>query len=112
MLYIIFFYVSWYQNSGPDLFLYYTIYNIAHGSKISYDSLMVDKKYFPLFLTTNLKITPFGTFENYVLSAGYICKLFEYKKQSETFGNNISKDHRYIGDMYDDLFPFNIIKTL
>ena len=100
------------KNDGPNLFLYYTIYNIIDTLKVSKDSLIVDRHYFPLFLTTNLNITPFGTFKNYVLAAGYICKLFEYRKLSETFGHFGSKDHLYIGYMYNDLFPFNIIKTL
>ena len=99
------------KRGGPNLYLYYTIYNIIDGSKVQEESLMVDKHYFPLFLTTNTNITPYGTFENYVLSAGYICKLFEYVKQS-TIGKVISKEHRYIGYIYNDLFPFNIIKSL
>jgi hypothetical protein len=98
------------RKDGPVLYLYFTIYNIIDGIKVKEESLLVDRHYFPLFLTTNTKITPYGTFENYVLSAGYICKLFEYKKQSETFGRSISGEHQYIGYIYNDLFPFNQIK--
>lgn len=92
---------------SSELFLYYTIYNI-----INKDSLIADRQYFPLFLTTNLHITPFGTFEKYVLSGGYICKLFEYQEQVKIpgFGARISKEHLYIGYIYNNLFPFNEIK--
>ena len=108
------------QIGQPDLYLYYMIYNIVNGSSVEVDSLLVDRHYFPLFLTTNITISPFGTFQYYVLSGGYICKLFEHKKQAETFGESFSKqlgksfskDHKYIGYIYNDLFPFNEIKTL
>lgn len=95
------------KNDESELFLYYTIYSIKNE-----DRLIVCKNYFPLFLTTNLNITPFGTFQNYVLSAGYICKIFEYRKQADTFGHSISKEHLHIGFMYNNLFPFNEIKKL
>jgi hypothetical protein len=100
------------RNKQPDLYLYYTIYNIVNRTNIDAEILLVDKHYFPLFLTPNIKITPFGTYQHYVLSAGYICKLFEHIKQAEKFGRIISRDTKYIGYMYNDLFPFNEIKTL
>jgi len=100
------------RNKQPDLYLYYMIYNIADHTGIDVDGLLIDKYYFPLFLTPNIKITPFGTFQHYVLSAGYICKLFEHMKQAEKFGRGISREIKYIGYMYNDLFPFNEIKTL
>ena len=95
------------KNDESELFLYYTIYSIKNE-----DRLIVCKNYFPLFLTTNLNITQFGTFQNYVLSAGYICKIFEYRKQADTFGHSISKEHLHIGFMYNNLFPYNEIKKL
>lgn len=98
------------KNGNPNLYLYYTIYKIIREDKIEKDSILADNNYFPLLLTTNMDITPFGVFSNYVLSAGYICKLFEYKKQSIGFGIPISKEHSFIGLIYNDLFPFNEIK--
>jgi hypothetical protein len=90
-----------------ELFLYYTIYIIDKD-------IIAERQYFPLFLTTNLNITPFGTFEKYVLSGGYICKLFEYQEQVKIpgFGARISKEHLYIGYIYNDLFPFYEIKLI
>jgi hypothetical protein len=98
------------QTAGPDLYLYYTNYKIVNKDTVKEGDLFVDNFYFPLFLTTNTRITPFGVYENYVLCAGYICKLFEYRLQSTTFGKLVSKDHCYIGFLYNDLFPFNEIK--
>jgi hypothetical protein len=92
--------------------LYYTNYKITNEDKIDTQTILADNNYFPLFLTTNTNITPFGVYQNYVLSAGYICKLLEYKPQSRGFGIPISKEHNFIGLMYNDLFPFNEIKLI
>jgi hypothetical protein len=100
------------KSGEPDLYLYYTNYKIVYENTVEKGNLLVDNYYFPLFLTVNTNITPFGVYEKYVLSAGYICKLFEYRKQSDKFGLSISKDHCFIGFLYNDLFPFNVIKSL
>jgi len=100
------------KDGKANLYLYYMIYNIVNQSSVHAEQLLVDRRYFPLFLTTSKRISPFGTFEYYVLSASYICKLFEHRKQSDTFGQSVSKDHQYIGYLYDDLFPFNEIKKI
>jgi len=94
----------------PTLYLYYANYKIVYNDTVKKGSLLVDNYYFPLFLTVNTNITPFGVYEYYVLSAGYICKLFDYRKQSDTFGRSICKNNCYIGFLYNDLFPFNEIK--
>lgn len=99
-------------NENPNLYLYYTNYKITNEDKIDTQTILADNNYFPLFLTTNTNITPFGVYQNYVLSAGYICKLLEYKPQSRGFGIPISKEHNFIGLMYNDLFPFNEIKLI
>ena len=100
------------KTSDPDLYLYYTIYKIIDEDKIEKDKILINDYYFPLFLTTSMEITPFGVYQNYVLSAGYICKLLEYKHQSRGFGTHISKEHNFIGLMYNGLFPFNEIKLI
>lgn len=100
------------RTGQPNLFLYYTNYKIVYEDTVKKGALLVDNYYFPLYLTLNTNITPFGVFENYVLSAGYICKIFEYRKQSDKFGRSISKDHCFIGFLYNDLFPFNEIKSI
>ena len=112
VLYNIFVCVLVSRSGEPNLYLYYTNYKIVYEDIVRRGDLLVDNYYFPLFLTTNTNITPFGVYENYVLSAGYICKLFEHRKQSDKFGRSISKDHCYIGFLYNDLFPFNQIKLL
>lgn len=99
------------KDSQPDLYLYYMIYNLIDDTgSVEIDSLLKNNMYFPLLLTTDVSISPFGTFNFYVPGAGYICKIFEYKKQSTKVGINISKNHRYIGFIYNDLFPFDEIK--
>jgi len=98
------------KDSQPDLYLYYMNYNIIDSSLVKLDSLITNNIYFPLFLTTEISISPFGTYNYYIPSAGYICKVFEHKKQSEKVGINVSKNHRYIGFIYNDLFPFDEIR--
>ena len=69
----------------------------------------------PSFLTTidGNKITKFGTFEKYVVSGNYICKLFEYDIQcSRKFDSEkrcFGTYYRLIGDIYNNLFPFNTL---
>ena len=99
------------KDSQPDLYMYYMIYNLIDDTElIEIDILLRNNMYIPLFLTTELSISPFGTFNFYVPGAGYICKVFEHIKQSAKVGISVSKNHKYIGFIYNDLFPFDEIK--
>lgn len=101
------------EISNPKLFLYYAIYKIVSNNELDKDTLLADNYYIPIYLTTNTNITPFGLYENYVLSGGFVCKIFEHSKQVRgKEGKILSNDHTYIGFMYNDLFPFNEIKSI
>jgi hypothetical protein len=99
-----------------NIVLYYCNVNINKFNSISFDK----EQFFnsPIFLTKDDKITEFGTFNTYILAGNYICKIFEYKTQCnkddklcfKKDGEHDYKGYILIGDRYDNIFPFNIIK--
>jgi hypothetical protein len=99
------------------IILYYMIYNIYDKNKVL-DELVIDGYYFPLFITTETTISNLGTFQFYIPSGGYICKILEHVKQcrnltrNKYFGINISKSYMFIGSFYNNIFPFEQIKSL
>ena len=100
------------DNLLDKIILYYCNVEIKkfNGKEINY--YQTDRKNFklPVFLTTNDKITKFGTFTNYILAGNYICKLFDYTIQCSSEDKKCKSIYQLIGNRYDDLFPFNIIK--
>jgi hypothetical protein len=80
-------------------------------------------KFIPLLLTpVNATITNYGLYSQYVYVGSYICKIFDYynhvnktyNSKSETSTNiyllkEKSGKYSYIGDYYNDIFPFNLI---
>jgi len=74
----------------------------------------------PFFLTTaDSSINCFGTYTKYIPCGAFICKLFDYSdgyhklsgyKQctpTEFARNHCTSTYSYIGDRYDNIFPFN-----
>ena len=94
------------------------IYSI-HDNYKTFDQLLKDGYYFPLFITTEPTISNLGTFQYYIPSGGYICKILEHTKQCRDFvkphtffGMCVTKSYRFIGNYYNDIFPFQQIKSL
>ena len=104
------------QVSKKEISEFVLYYNIFVVTKF-YNKPMQEQIVFniPSFLTTidGNKITKFGTFEKYVVSGNYICKLFEYDIQcSRKFDSEkrcFGTYYRLIGDIYNNLFPFNTL---
>jgi hypothetical protein len=73
----------------------------------------------PFFLTTeDSSINCFGTYNKYIPCGAFICKLFDYSDGYHKFGfkqctseefsrNHCTPTYSYIGDRYDNIFPFN-----
>jgi hypothetical protein len=94
-----------------NIILYYCNVEIEKFNGLITNSyIKTDRKNFklPVFLTSDNKITKFGTFTNYILAGNYICKLFEYREQCKD--QLCTFKYQLIGDRYDNIFPFNIIK--
>jgi hypothetical protein len=93
-----------------DITLYYNKVNIKKFDTKELDNEMSIN--LPVFLTTDDKITQFGTFNTYILAGNYICKVFDYTEQCSKDLGTYKCFGRYslIGDRYNDIFPLNIIK--
>ena len=105
------------KTDDTIIILYYMIYSI-HDNYKTFDELLKDGYYFPLFITTETTISNLGTFQYYIPSGGYICKIFEHTKQgrdvklNKFFGICATKSYSFIGIYYNDIFPFQQIKSL
>jgi hypothetical protein len=99
------------DSNIDNIILYYCNVEIEKFNGLITNSyIKTDIKNFklPVFLTCDNKITKFGTFTNYILAGNYICKLFEYREQCKD--KQCTFKYQLIGDRYDNIFPFNIIK--
>ena len=105
------------KTDDTTIILYYMRYYI-HDNYKTFDELLKDGYYFPLFITTESVISNLGTFQYYIPSGGYICKIFEHAKQCRDvkvnahFGKCITKSYRFIGIFYNNIFPFEQIKSV
>jgi len=74
----------------------------------------------PFFLTTeDSTVNCFGVYTKYIPCGAFICKLFDYSNgyhasrgykqctQDEFDNNHCSTDYSYLGDRFDNIFPFN-----
>ena len=62
--------------------------------------------YAPVVLIQNESITQYGTYENYILAGAYICKILDYSKQSPIGTPRCSVNYNFIGEMYQNIFPY------
>jgi hypothetical protein len=109
------------DNYQDNIVLYYCT---AYITKFQKEQVQTQYINLPIFLTTDDKITEFGTFNTYILAGNYICKAFEYTNQCTLDiafcslqyrkENDLDKyyfdDYYLIGNRYDNIFPLNIIK--
>ena len=96
-----------------ELILYFIRYNldiITSDSKI--EPIHVKNYYAPFILIGNDSITEYGVYENYVLSGAYICNILDYTQQCPEGTLNCSRDYGFIGDIYNDIFPYNEISKV
>jgi hypothetical protein len=95
-----------------NIILYY--YNVKIKKFKSQELSNKMSIFLPLFLTLDDKITEFGTFNTYILAGNYICKLFDYTQQCSKDSSTYKCFGVYslIGERYNNIFPFNIIKSI
>jgi hypothetical protein len=89
-----------------DIILYY--YNIK--IKKIFGELLNEEKNIniPIYLTLDDTITIYGTFQTYIATGNYICKLFDYEHQCPKGLDSICiKGYKLLGDRYNNIFPFN-----
>jgi hypothetical protein len=107
-------YLKYKNKESNDIFiLQYIIYSIREFLSRDLTRLNIKNFYCPLLLTTNENITKYGLYENYVYSGNYICKPFDYSTQCSIDENRqfiCSEEYTFIGNRYNNLFPFNKIK--
>ena len=100
-------------NSNPEIKYKYD--NKQSNSYIE-NKICKYRNYFaPISIVpSNTKITKFGL-PNYVVCTGnYTCKVLEYNEQCTKYENEnfgiTTTNYSFIGNRYNNLFPFNIIK--
>jgi hypothetical protein len=96
------------KETKENLILYYSSIYIKKFFEIEFDP--TEHYRIPTILTNDDNISKYGTFDKYISSGNYICKLFDYKRQCLPSDHGSKKsNHEYalIGDRYNDLFPFN-----
>ena len=109
------------NNYLDNIILYYCNVNILKFDNLDInhylgleDTKLNERREFnlPVFLTNDDKITKFGTFNKYIITGNYICKLFDYNFQCKQSDIKCAALYQLIGNRYEDIFPFNIIKNL
>lgn len=119
-------YCSFYENSESDE--ENKLYGIENNKSYIKNKKCKYRNYFaPISICKkNSKITKYGLPENYVQTGNYTCKPIDYSQQCTNYENNLymigepiineSESNPYtgytfIGNRYNELFPFNIIKN-
>jgi hypothetical protein len=93
-------------NENEILVLYWIDYHVRKFNYIN----MNQQGSAPLFLTKNdSHITPCGLYSKYIPSGYYICKVFDYASQVDHSNDviHVDYDYRFIGRLYDGLFPYS-----
>jgi hypothetical protein len=96
------------------LTLYFIKYNFETKTTNSKNKIINVKNYYaPITLVENDLISEFGLYKCYVPSGAYICKILDYNIPYTRYcpqGTiNCSEVYGFIGDIYNDLFPYNEI---
>ena len=97
------------KETTENLILYYSSIYIKKFFDIEFDT--IEHYRIPTILTNDDNISKYGTFDKYISSGNYICKLFDYYKRqcipSEDGLKKCNHEYALIGDRYNDLYPFN-----
>ena len=106
--------VPLYNDSSTDAELKYSFDNI-HADSYKQNKVCKYRNYYiPISIVPyNVKITKYGLPSQYIPTGNYTCKALDYTGQCSNYENNyiIGNTHySFIGDRYNNLFPFNIIK--
>lgn len=107
---------SLYDDSATDVerkYKFYTKY--LHSYKEN--KVCKYRNYFaPISIVPyNTEITMYGLPNHFIPTGNYTCKVLDYNSQCTKYENNLfiigDSGYTFIGDRYNNLFPFNIIKS-
>ena len=105
------------------LYLYYLNYNLKINTIYYTDPIFYSKNqdimktnyFIPIMLVPdNSEITEYGTYSKYIVAGNYICKILDYYEQctiDEKKETICWQTYIFIGERYNKIFPFNILKT-
>ena len=68
-----------------------------------------------LLIHVGILINNLGLYSKYILAGAYICKLFDYAVQcsiNENIRHQCTINYTYIGDRYNNMFPFKLDNIL
>ena len=68
-----------------------------------------------LLIPVGILINNLGLYSKYILAGAYICKLFDYAVQcsiNENIRHQCTINYTYIGDRYNNMFPFKLDNIL
>jgi len=99
-----------------EIILYFVLYSLQtsfkernpNKSENIFAPLSIKYKFAPIFLTTSTDITPYGLATKYILAGNYICKILEYDHQCLPENNKCTEMYRYVGHMYENIYPYTL----
>ena len=107
---------SFYDDSATDIEIKYKFHDkYLHSYKEN--KVCRYRNYFaPISIVPyNTEITMYGLPNHFIPTGNYTCKVLEYNIQCTKYENNLfiigDTGYTFIGDRYNNLFPFNIIKS-
>jgi hypothetical protein len=105
-----------YEDSATDVEIKYKFYQ-EYSHSYKENKVCRYRNYFaPISIVPyNREITMYGLPNHFIPTGNYTCKVLEYNKQCTKYENNLfiigETGYTFIGDRYNNLFPFNIIKS-
>jgi hypothetical protein len=106
---------SLYDDSATDVEIKYKFYD-KYSHSYKENKVCRYRNYFaPISIVPyNTEITMYGLPNHFIPTGNYTCKVLEYNSQCTKYENNLfiigETGYTFIGDRYNNLFPFNIIK--
>jgi hypothetical protein len=107
---------SLYDDSATDVEIKYKFYD-KYSHSYKKNKVCKYRNYFaPISIVPyNTEITIYGLPNHFILTGNYTCKILEYNSQCTKHENSLfiigDSGYTFIGDRYNNLFPFNIIKS-
>jgi len=107
---------SLYDDSATDVEIKYKFFH-TYSNSYKENKVCRYRNYFaPISIVPyNTEITMYGLPNHFIPTGNYTCKVLEYNNQCTKYENNLfiigETGYTFIGDRYNNLFPFNIIKS-
>jgi hypothetical protein len=99
------------KTGGEEVLLYFMTFSI---DSVAPYNIHKRGQFAPIFLTSSTDVMLCGIYKKYIPAGTYICKIIDYDFQALDANESISETYKYIGDMYQNIYPYNqaSIKTL